>query len=226
MTPPRRALEDLIDVREPGWPVVEALIAQAAVDVRVLPTAPERAARTLSGLQVTTRSPMGALAFGAAGLLVDHGWLRILGAGGVDLNDGLLEWNTVNLEASAPGEQGYLIVAHDAAGGFFALDGGALADAPRTICYLSPDSLSWEPLDIGYTQFLGWALSGALSRFAADMRGPAWIEELAALDADRGLAYYPPPWAACDGGLSARMRAPVPMRGLWRLAQDTRRQLG
>lgn len=226
MIAPHRALEDLIDVREPGWPVVEALIAQAAVDVRVLPTTPERAARTLSGLQVTTRSPMGALAFDVAGLLVDHGWLRILGAGGVALTDGLLEWNTVNLEASAPGEQGYLIVAHDAVGGFFALDGGALVGAPRTICYLSPDSLSWEPLELGYTEFLGWALSGALSRFAADVRGSAWLEELAALDADRGLAYYPPLWAACDGGLSARTHARVPMRELWRLAQDTRRQLG
>lgn len=35
----------------------------------------------LLATQVTTRSPMGAVVYHTGGILVDHGWIRILGAG-------------------------------------------------------------------------------------------------------------------------------------------------
>jgi hypothetical protein len=44
-----------------------------------MPCAAEDGRRTLEWLQVSTRSPLGAIALHTGGLLVDHGWLRVLG---------------------------------------------------------------------------------------------------------------------------------------------------
>jgi Protein of unknown function DUF2625 len=61
------------------------LIRQWAIDsplqVEFVPPAPESARRALETLQVSTRSPLGALAFHTGGVLLDHGWLRVLGSG-------------------------------------------------------------------------------------------------------------------------------------------------
>ena len=48
------------------------------------------------------------------------------------------------------GENKYSI-AHDVWGGIFAL-------TPSGICYLSPDTLQWEDLDISYEGFIEWIL--------------------------------------------------------------------
>ena len=47
----------------------------------ILPRDENHAARQLLDLQVTTRSPMGAIRYGCGGILIDHGRLRILGSG-------------------------------------------------------------------------------------------------------------------------------------------------
>ncbi len=75
-----RSLDELIDLQDPGWPLVQEWIAKASNPVEVLPADRARAEATLVELQVTTRSPMGAIALETGGLLVDSGWLRILGS--------------------------------------------------------------------------------------------------------------------------------------------------
>jgi Protein of unknown function DUF2625 len=87
-----RELDELLS-DEPAWALVESWIAEAVNDVRVLPTDRGRAEETLRLLQVTTRSPMGSVAFETGGLLIDHGWVRILGAGGEAMNSSLASWN-------------------------------------------------------------------------------------------------------------------------------------
>ena len=77
-----RTLEELIDAKEPGWPVVQGWLKKATRPVEVLSTLPRRAADVLVALQVTTRSPLGAIALETGGLLVDHGWVRLFGGGG------------------------------------------------------------------------------------------------------------------------------------------------
>ena len=79
--PSMRTFVELLDTREPGWPIVEQMLSRATNQVAVLPTELESGARTLLAIQVTTRSPMGAIAHQTGGLVVEHGWIRILGAG-------------------------------------------------------------------------------------------------------------------------------------------------
>jgi hypothetical protein len=49
--------------------------------------------RALVGLQVTSQSPLGAIALETGGLLVDHGWIRVLGGGSPRLPRAIHEWN-------------------------------------------------------------------------------------------------------------------------------------
>jgi hypothetical protein len=89
-----RELRELIDLDEPAWPLVEEWIGEAAVDVEILPAHRADGEQALYATQVTTRSPMGALAYHAAGLFIDHRWLRVLGAGGhPQFRRSLPQWN-------------------------------------------------------------------------------------------------------------------------------------
>src|ERR1700724_1908741 len=140
-----RSLRELIDDSEPAWPLVEQWIGKAAIDVDVLLADPAAGEAALYATQITTRSPLGAIAYQAAGLLIDSGWLRVLGAGGHPrFHRSLPGWNKGR-------SNGYLLVADDAVGGFFALNGGALGKDRGDIYYFAPDSLKWESCKFGYS---------------------------------------------------------------------------
>jgi len=55
----------------------------------VLPRDESRAQSELLGLQATTCSPMGALVYGYGGIVVEGGWLRVLGSGCERMNRGI-----------------------------------------------------------------------------------------------------------------------------------------
>ena len=44
-------------------------------------------------MQMPTSSPMGAVIYETGGILIHHGWLRILGSGSFKLPRGLMDWN-------------------------------------------------------------------------------------------------------------------------------------
>src|SRR5215212_2925025 len=89
-----QSLQELIYQDDPGWPLVQRWLAESTNSVEVLPP-PDAASRerALLEAQVTTRSPMGAVIYESGGILVDHGWLRILGAGHPRLPRSLSSWN-------------------------------------------------------------------------------------------------------------------------------------
>ena len=77
---PMKPLHELINHEESALPLVQSWAAGAKTACEVLPPS-ERCGDVLHRLQVTTRSPMGAVAHGTGGLLIDGGWLRVLGSG-------------------------------------------------------------------------------------------------------------------------------------------------
>lgn len=91
-----------------------------------------------------------------------------------------------------PGIPGACIVALDVLGGIFALNGGAFPGEMKTIWYFAPDTLDWENLEIGYTDFICWALTKQLGEFYADYRWPGWEHEVKVLTGDQGISFYPP----------------------------------
>ena len=102
------------------------------------------------GLQVTTRSPMGATRYVCGGILIDHGRLRILGSGCKRLNRGIYDFTLGKSFAEARRMPSYLLVADDVLGGFFAINGGAFAGEAGNVFYYAPGSGEWEDCEMGY----------------------------------------------------------------------------
>jgi hypothetical protein len=112
-----RALEQLIDSDQPGITVVRSWVAGAKNPVEALQVERGAGERALLALQVTSRSPMGAIALETGGILIDHGWVRVLGGGDARLARTIQGWN--GLAAARPAERlpGAVLVADDAVGG-------------------------------------------------------------------------------------------------------------
>ncbi|HEV2236648.1 MAG TPA: DUF2625 family protein, partial [Ktedonobacterales bacterium] len=107
----------MIDLVDPMWPIVKSWLRSASHAVNVLHVEPEVARTTLLALQVTTRSPLGAMAYETGGILVDSGWLRLLGSQSDGMQSGILAWNGLAQTAIPLPPEGSLIVAHDVLGG-------------------------------------------------------------------------------------------------------------
>jgi hypothetical protein len=197
-----RELDELIARDHPAMPVIETWIESGTTPCEVLPPAASRE-QLLLQLQVTTRSPLGALAYDTGGLLIDGGWVRVLGSGHPRLARDLGGWN----EERA---QGLFLVADDAVGGFFALDGGALGPGEHDLWYWPPDHLGWQRLKLSFGEFLHASLHGMLAYFYEPLRWPGWQEEAAALPGDRCFAFDPPLWTE-DGSLERSERRIVPI---------------
>jgi Protein of unknown function DUF2625 len=220
----QRTLTELVDLHDPAWPLIQQWIAEAQNTVEVLPANRAQGEQTLLGLQVTTRSPMGAIALETGGILVDHSWLRFLGLGSSRMRSTLLTWNGQGADRVLEPLDGALVVAHDAVGGFFALNGGAFAGRPGSVYYFAPDRLDWEDLQRSYSDLLSWALAGELELFYATARWPGWEQDVVALSGDEGMSIYPPLWSSREPA-SERSRRAVPLTELWSMQREIGRQI-
>jgi hypothetical protein len=212
-----RPLHELINTEDPAFPLVREWAAKALRSVELLPPSAARDDALLR-TQVTTRSPMGAVVYETGGVLIDHGWLRVLGSGHPRLARTLPGWNESR-------GQGFYLVADDAVGGFFAINGGAFGDDLKDLYYFAPDSLAWEPLHMGYSAFLEWACLGKLDGYYEPFRWPGWEAEVARLQGDRCLMTFPPLWIKDSQPPSAR-RGEVPVEEAWGVQMEFLEQLG
>lgn len=209
---------------ESAWPEVQEWLAHAKNKVEVLPRDLERSEATLKALGVTVGSALGAVALETAGLLIDDGWVRLLGGGSARLR-GLAEWNGLDGVLTNPEMGGVCVVAHDAIGGFFALDGGALGEGKGGAYYFAPDSLDWENLNRGYSALVRFILSGDLQEFYGSYRWKGWRQDVQLLSPDRGFSWYPPLWTREGKEVERVSRRAVPMTELLSLQMDYRRTL-
>lgn len=222
-----RELPELVDVDDPAWPVLRKEFAGTSVPLEVLPGDAERGRACLLQLQVSARSFLGALVLHSGGLLLDQGWLRVYGGGGDRGLPGLAEVNRfpAGFDPAWQPLDG-LVIGHDALGGVFALNGHDPAaagrpGAPGQVVYFAPDSLTWEPLDIGYATWVTWLLSGRLDQFYGGLRWPGWQTESARLGSGQGIAVYPFLWSEeARADLAATTRRPVPLRELLGVGAD------
>lgn len=215
----RRSADDLRAVSDPAWPLVEALIQASPLDVQVLSTERARRDAALEALQVTSRSFLGAMVGECGALIVDNGWLRILGAGAHDV-PGVHEAN-----GPSDGPPPLLDVAWDVLGGRFAINGGALDAPPGQVCYWGPDTLEWSPIGGSHADFTAWALSDALADFYDSLRWPSWEREVGGLPLNHGLSLVPPPFTAEGRNLAQASRSAVPLAELHGFYDDVADQL-
>lgn len=190
--------------------MLQEAIAGAAQPVTVLPAERSLRESTLVRLQVTNRSALGALALETGGMLIDHGWLRVLGGGEPPLN--LAAANGLNQPAGKPPPQ--LLVAYDILGGKYAINGDGLPRSDGQICYFAPDELAWIGMEMGHAEFILWTLTDRLAQFNEHLRWEGWERETATLALDQGISVYPFPFTEQGKDLNQVSRRPVPIHEL------------
>lgn len=218
-----RTLKDLIS-DDPAWPLVQEWIAAASNRAEVLPASEPARSLALEAMQVTTKSPMGAVIFETGGILIDGGWLRILGSGHPRLPRSLPDWNKGRTWKEEHPVPPVLLVADDVIGGSFAVNGGGLDGPPGHVHYFAPDRLGWESLERGYSDFLQWALQGDLDKFYEGQRWPGWQGDVSALAGDQVISIYPFLWAE-GPPVKDRSRKVAPIAEIVDLQFDMQRQL-
>lgn len=213
----KRKLKELIETHEPAIELLRKLVNEAVVPCELLPPGAERE-KALLYLQVTTRSTLGALAYDTGGLLIDDGWFRLLGSGHTKLPRGLHEWNAPRTDGA------FYLVGDDLSGGFFAINGGAFGDDLGSVYYWPPDSLEWQSLETGFTDFVASFLTPTFEDFYKDLRWPTWREDAQNVSGDQCFAFFPFLWTK-EGSIEGSHRSAVPMSQMWDAKVDLVRQM-
>lgn len=202
-------LAELIDPADEGAGEVRELLARALNPVEVFRGDRARGERALLRAGAPTSTHLGAVAYRLGGLIFDHGWLRLLGAGSPRLSRDLASWNG---PADAPRLAGALLVGDDIAGGFFAIDRGAFGGPAGRVRYRAPGDAAWDDLDIDYRGLLEWACNGDLDSFYDDARWPGWEVDALGVGVNDALDFDPP----LDVAAPRRARTRVAIETAWR----------
>ncbi|MNK63050.1 hypothetical protein D3C87_822510 [compost metagenome] len=186
--------EELINKKDPAWPLVKKWIDSAKNKVEILSVDSTKAKEVLYNTQISTYSTLGSVIYNTGGIMVDNGWIRILGSGSERLNRSVSEWNKGKTIKEYGDNMPYLLVADDAVGGFFAINYGGLGPDIKNVYYLEPNSLSWQPLGAGYGEFLVFCFDSDLSKFYKGLRWSSWNQFIANLDGTKTYSFRPYLW--------------------------------
>ena len=213
---PMRPLEELINIDDSGWPFVLQWQEEAKNKVEILPKNGNRADSALFESQVTTRSPMGAIIYESGGILIDNGWIRILGAGHKRLDRELMEWNKGKSFNTIGEQPSFLLVADDAIGGFFALNNGGINEVGiGSVFYLSPDNLEWENLEISYSEFIVFCFSGDLELFYSGLKWNACETDIEKMNGNQGFHFYPYLFTLEGKDIEKVSKKVIPIQEIW-----------
>lgn len=215
-----RTLTELIITDDPGWTVVKDWIGKANNQVEILPCERHDANKALLQLQVTTRSLMGAVIYETGGLLIDGGWIRILGSGSKRLKRSLPAWNKGKTFQEYGEQPPYLLVADDVIGGFYAINGGYFGDDFGNIYYFSPDLLEWLPMKIGYPNFLLFCFETNMDEFYEGLRWKGWLNDITALSGDYAYRFDPFLWSEEGKEINNLNRQAIPVEQIYEFNMD------
>jgi len=220
-----KTLEQLINTEEPGWELVKEWLNDANNKYEILPKDKERAENELVNTQVTTRSPMGAVIYETGGILIDNGWLRILGSGSEKLDRGLNEWNKGKTFENYGDQPTHFLIADDIIGGYFAINAGGIGTEIGKVYYLPQDTLEWECLDSNYSEFLYWTFTGDLNKFYELFRWKNWETDINHANGNQVFSFYPFLWTKEGKNIESVDRKLVPIEENYKLTLDFQKQL-
>lgn len=200
-----KTANQLIDSVNSAWPAIYSQATVARNSVNVLPATPANAKQSISQLQKSNKTTLGAVVYHTGGLLVDGGWIRILGAGSSAVKRNLPQWN----KNKTMGKK-FTLVADDAIGGYFMINDGELGTDTGAIYYLSPKTLDYKSLSFNYTQFLEFCFNGDLDKFYKGLRWKTWQEDVKNLGADNVFVFLPFLWRDNGKTMDQRMRSLIP----------------
>ncbi|MCL9806827.1 DUF2625 domain-containing protein [Flavobacterium amniphilum] len=220
-----KPLSELINTTDSGWPIVEDWAKSAKNKVEILKLDSTSDEEALYNTQVTTRSPMGAIIYNSGGIIIDNGWIRILGSGNSKLNRSISMWNKGKSFVEYGNPATFLLIADDAIGGFYILNGGALGNDLGKIYYFAPDSLEYEPLDLTYSEFVLFCFNNDLNDFYKGLRWKNWKTDVKNLSYDKVYNFVPFLWTKEGKEIEKNSRKEVPIEEQYLLNIDLIKQL-
>lgn len=200
-----------------GWNYVTHSLSIAKNKVEILPADPANAKKALYNARFGTNMVVGAVVYKTGGILIDGGWIRILGSGNARLSRNLPEWNKGKTLNTYDAKPGYTLVADDVVGGFFALNNGALGPESDKIYYLAPDDLKWEPLHITYPEFIDFCFVGDMNLFYDGLRWATWQKDLPNVSSNQSFLISPHPWTREGKDPNKDTRKIVPVEEVYKL---------
>jgi hypothetical protein len=222
----KRKIEELIVHENTAWDFILGWLENSSNSYHLLEPNRERAKECLFSLQITNKSTMGSIILETGGILIDNGWLRILGSGNVDICGDILSWNGFSGTNIKNVIKDVLIIAYDVIGGFFAINAGAFEGEIKKVYYFAPDALEWEPMDIGYTEFIEWVLEGDISLFYESFRWKGWEKDTINLKGNEAFSFYPFLWTKQGENITKVNRKNIPIEEIWDFQQEALRQFG
>ncbi len=220
-----KPLSELINTTDSGWPIVENWVKSAKNKVEILKLDSTSDKNALYNTQVTTRSPMGGIIYNTGGIIIDNGWIRILASGNSKLNRSISTWNKGKSFEEYGEPTPFLLIADDAIGGFYILNGGILGEDLGKIYYFAPDSLEYEPLDLTYTEFILFCFNNDLDSFYKGLRWKNWKNDVKNLSYDKVYNFVPFLWTKKGKEIEKNSRKEVPIEEQYSLNLDLSKQL-
>jgi len=221
-----KSLKELTDTTDTGWEVVRELLPKATNRVEVLPRDSVRACTAVYQSQLAVQTTLGAVEYMTGGILIDGGWIRLMGSGSPRLPRSLPEWNKGKSMTGYGHDAGFYLVADDVLGGFFALNWGAMGSKDLgKVFYLAPDDLQWESMGVNYGGFLAFCFMDDLEQFYKGQRWKNWHQQVDTLSGDRAFHIMPPLWSTEGKDIEKDQRYAVPVEELYFYTRNLQHQV-
>ena len=192
-------MKSIDELRKPGnesWLRIQRMAEHAKNKVEILKPDSAQSSLALVQSQLTTSTNLGSIIYYTGGILVDGGWIRILGSGSKKLERSVPDWNAGKISAMRNTEAFYLLVADDVMGGLFAIKSSSVDELENIgqVFYFGPNGLSWQPTGLTYGGFISFCFGGNLKEFYEDFRWKGWQEEISVIDCNSVISCYPLLW--------------------------------
>ncbi len=209
---------------ENAWRKISANAAKATNNVRIIPTDTTRGAFALFRGKYELNSTLAAFVFNCGGMMVDNGWLRVIGSGSAEFNRGIVEWNNGKCKPDKDGVK-FLMIADDVVGGFFALYLTPTSNFEKAMVYYQgPNDREWVSTGLDYPAFLNFCFTGEVEMFYNNYHWTGWQEEIRMINNNQTISCYPEFWleGAKDTKLKRRV---IPVQRLWELYNPNVKEL-
>ncbi len=190
-----KTVDQLVNYANTGWKAIRKQIDTAINKVEIMPVDTNQARDAVYEVQIGTESPLGTIIYMTGGILLEDGWIRLLGSGSNRLTRSISSWNKGKTFTEVGERPPYLLIADDALGGFFALNTGKLGNNIGKVYYLAPATLQWQALDMTIPDFLHFCFDGDFEEFYKPYMSKNWHYEVTNLPADKCYNYTPPLWS-------------------------------
>jgi hypothetical protein len=191
-----KMLPDLVSTGNANWERILMIAGKAKNKVEILPRDSAKASVALIRSQLSTNTLLGSVIYNCGGIIVDEGWVRILGSGCGRLQRSVPDWNAGKIEAMRNEEAFFLLIADDVLGGLFAIKASSVEELESigTVFYYGPNSLTWQSTGLSYSSFLIYCFNGDLHDFYDDFRWKGWQEDVKNIDCNSVISCYPMLW--------------------------------